>query len=128
MSDIKNIEGDTQINQMLNMRNQLAVQMAALDSELQRLLLKQKRDGFQPLTQQTLQDMMAEHMGQLKVKELTLFADIAPATYYKIMSKLESVKVGSLKALLNTIGLDLFIGKKASDVSVQISASNESKS
>lgn len=128
MSDIKNIEGDTQINQMLNMRNQLAVQMAALDSELQRLLLKQKRDGFQPLTQQTLQDMVAEHMGQLKVKELTLFADIAPATYYKIMSKLESVKVGSLKALLNTIGLDLFIGKKASDVGVQISASNESKS
>lgn len=127
MSDIKNIEGDTQINQMLNMRNQLAVQMAALDSELQRLLLKQKRDGFQPLTQQTLQDMVAEHMGQLKVKELTLFADIAPATYYKIMSKLESVKVGSLKALLNTIGLDLFIGKKASDVSVQISVSNESK-
>lgn len=128
MSDIKNIEGDTQINQMLNMRNQLAVQMAALDSELQRLLLKQKRDGFQPLTQQTLQDMVAEHMGPLKVKELTLFADIAPATYYKIMSKLESVKVGSLKALLNTIGLDLFIWKKASDVSVQISASNESKS
>lgn len=128
MSDIKNIEGDTQINQMLNMRNQLAVQMAALDSELQRLLLKQKRDGFQPLTQQTVQEMVAEHMGQLKVKELTLFADIAPATYYKIMSKLESVKIGTLKTLLNTIGLDLFIGKKAPDVSVQISSSNEAKS
>lgn len=67
-------------------------------------------------------------MGQLKVKELTLFADIAPATYYKIMSKLESVKIGTLKTLLNTIGLDLFIGKKAPDVSVQISASNEANS
>lgn len=128
MSDIKNLESDTQINQMLNMRNQLAVQMAALDRELQILLLKQKRDGFQPLTQQSVQDMVAEHMGQLKVKELTLFADIAPATYYKIMSKLESVKIGTLKALLNTIGLDLFIGKKAPDVSGQISTSNEPKS
>lgn len=128
MSDIKNLESDTHINQMLNMRNQLAVQMAALDRELQILLLKQKRDGFQPLTQQSVQDMVAEHMGQLKVKELTLFADIAPATYYKIMSKLESVKIGTLKALLNTIGLDLFIGKKAPDVSGQISASNEPKS
>jgi hypothetical protein len=128
MSDIKNLESDTQINQMLNMRNQLAVQMAALDRELQILLLKQKRDGFQPLTQQSVQDMVAEHMGQLKVKELTLFADIAPATYYKIMSKLESVKIGTLKALLNTIGLDLFIGKKAPDVSGQINASNEPKS
>ncbi|MBS0044053.1 hypothetical protein KFE26_17360 [Shewanella sp. M16] len=128
MSDMKNVESDTQINQMLNMRNQLAVQMAALDRELQILLLKQKRDGFQPLTQQTVQEMVAEHMGQLKVKELTLFADIAPATYYKIMSKLESVKIGTLKTLLNTIGLDLFIGKKAPDVSVQISSSNEAKS
>ena len=128
MSDIKNVGSDTQINQMLNMRNQLAVQMAALDSELQILLLKQKRDGFQPLTQQTLRDMVAEHMGQLKVKELTLFADIAPATYYKIMSKLESVKIVTLKALLNTIGLDLFIGKKTPDVSGQINASNEAKS
>ncbi|MBP6517811.1 MULTISPECIES: hypothetical protein [unclassified Shewanella] len=128
MSDMKNVESDTQINHMLNMRNQLAVQMAALDRELQILLLKQKRDGFQPLTQQTVQEMVAEHMGQLKVKELTLFADIAPATYYKIMSKLESVKIGTLKTLLNTIGLDLFIGKKAPDVSVQISSSNEAKS
>ncbi|AAN53149.1 hypothetical protein HRJ35_02915 [Shewanella oneidensis MR-1] len=128
MSDMKNVESDTQINQMLNMRNQLAGQMAALDRELQILLLKQKRDGFQPLTQQTVQEMVAEHMGQLKVKELTLFADIAPATYYKIMSKLESVKIGTLKTLLNTIGLDLFIGKKAPDVSVQISASNEANS
>ncbi|AVI65916.1 hypothetical protein CKQ84_08550 [Shewanella sp. WE21] len=128
MSDMKNVESNTQINQMLNMRNQLAVQMAALDRELQILLLKQKRDGFQPLTQQTVQEMVAEHMGQLKVKELTLFADIAPATYYKIMSKLESVKIGTLKTLLNTIGLDLFIGKKAPDVSVQISSSNEAKS
>lgn len=128
MSDMKNVENDTQINQMLNMRNQLAVQMAALDRELQILLLKQKRDGFQPLTQQTVQEMVAEHMGQLKVKELTLFANIAPATYYKIMSKLESVKIGTLKTLLNTIGLDLFIGKKAPDVSVQISASNGAKS
>ncbi|GIU05111.1 hypothetical protein [Shewanella morhuae] len=128
MSDMKNVESDTQINQMLNMRNQLAVQMAALDRELQILLLKQKRDGFQPLTQQTVQEMVAEHMGQLKVKELTLFANIAPATYYKIMSKLESVKIGTLKTLLNTIGLDLFIGKKAPDVSVQISASNGAKS
>lgn len=128
MSEMKNVESDTQINQMINMRNQLAVQMAALDRELQILLLKQKRDGFQPLTQQTVQEMVVEHMGQLKVKELTLFADIAPATYYKIMSKFESVKVDSLKALLNTIGLDLFIGKKAPDVSGQISALNEAKS
>ncbi|QSX37361.1 hypothetical protein [Shewanella sedimentimangrovi] len=113
MSDVKDGEGDAQLNQMLNMRRQLAEQMAAVDSELQTLLLSKKRDSFQPLTQFTIREMVAEHMGQLKVKELTLFADIAPATYYKIMNKCEAVKIGTLKALLNTIGLDLFIGKKA---------------
>jgi predicted transcriptional regulator len=127
MSDVKNPEGDTQITRMLDMRQQLAEQMAAVDRELQILLLKKKRDSFQPLTQLTIQEMVAEHMGQLKVKELTLFADIAPATYYKIINRVEAVKIGTLKALLNTLGLDLFIGQKEQQSGIASHYPNEVK-
>lgn len=127
MSDAKNVEGDAQINRMLDMRRQLAEQMAAVDRDLQILLLQKKRESFQPLTQLTTQEMVAEHMGRLKVKELTLFADIAPATYYKIMNKVETVKIGTLKALLNTIGLDLFIGQKADQGNMATSYPHEVK-
>lgn len=118
MSDVNKVEGDAQLTHMLDMRQQLAEQMAAVDRELQILLIKKKRESFQPLTQLTIQEMVAEHMGQLKVKELTLFADIAPATYYKIINRVEAVKIGTLKALLNTLGLDLFIGQKEQQASL----------
>jgi hypothetical protein len=117
---------DSRLNQILQARSQLTTQLQIVDDELQKLLLQKKRGAIKPLTQSNLKTMIGEHIGDLKVTELAMFSNLSLSTYYHILRECENVKISSIKALLHTIGLDLFIGQKIAQSPATTDAQNES--
>lgn len=81
--------------------------------ELEEAFKHKQGNDVKPFTQQNLNDMIANNIGDLKVTELAMFANIAQSSYYKIINQCETVKIGAITSLLHTIGLDLYIGRRA---------------
>lgn len=106
------------VGNLLNERRLLLEKLAQLDSAVQQRLEQSAIGQYQPLTSANLSTVMAENVGTLKVRELLLLAGISATAYYNAMSKVDSVQVGTLKALLDAVGLELFIGKKLPDISL----------
>jgi DNA-binding phage protein len=102
----------TLIAEMLQQRQQVTAQMARLDTQILNLTSMLMLEAHQPLTQKTVKEIISENMGELKVREHMLYADISSSTYYKVMNDAENVKVKTLLSVLNTVGLTLFIGKQ----------------
>ncbi|MDP4535134.1 hypothetical protein Q3O60_02900 [Alkalimonas collagenimarina] len=97
---------------MLMQRDQMMAQLRQIDEQITEQLTKGANNSYQPLSQTSIKQMMEQNIGSLKVAELCMVSELAPATYYNALSKLDTVKVGSIQRLLNAVGLDLFIGKK----------------
>jgi uncharacterized membrane protein YbjE (DUF340 family) len=102
------------IEQKLQQRLQLLKSVSSIELEIQNLLSLQKLEAHQPLTQDSLKEIVNEHLGDLKVTEHVLFAGVSSSTYYKAMNDVESVKVKTLLSVLNVVGLTLYIGKQPS--------------
>jgi CRISPR/Cas system-associated endonuclease Cas1 len=100
------------IAQKLQQKALLLQSVSKIDNEILQLLSMQQRESHQPLTQDSLKEMINLNLGDLKVTEHMLFAGVASATYYKVMNDVQSVKVKTLMSVLDTIGLTLFIGRK----------------
>ncbi|MDR6983160.1 hypothetical protein J2X32_001794 [Rheinheimera pacifica] len=93
-------------------RKAIAQRLEALDQEIYRTIAEQQRQGFHALSSATLKHIINENKGSLKVTDALMLSDISPATYYKTINEPFSVKVNSLQAVLDTVGLQLYVGPK----------------
>lgn len=110
------------MHKLLLDRSSLMSKLQALDAAIFAQLQTTANSTYQPLTQETVSRMINQNIGQLKVAELCAIADLAPATYYNVLSKVGSIKTATLQRVLNAVGLDLFVGKR-----LQVSPTEESE-
>ncbi|MCC5827277.1 hypothetical protein [Alkalimonas sp.] len=112
MGDTFKNTGNMDVSKLLSERQQAMAQLQQLDVQIVTMLAAEASNSFQPLAQNTVKEAIEKNLGTMKVTELCMIADVAPGTYYNALTKLGTVKVQSLQRLLNTIGLELFIGQR----------------
>lgn len=103
------------IDVLLAERLEMSQRLKAIDDQL----LSQIREGAKsvniPVSQAAVTKLIGQYAGDMSVKDICLIANLSPTTYYNMMSKLDTVKIRTLQSVLNTIGLELYVGEKNAD-------------
>ena len=114
MSESNKPVGAGNVHKLLSQRVALMDQLRKLDSDIVMQLKEGADHAYQPLNQESICRLIENSRGALKVNELCAISGVVPATYYNIMTKVDSVKISTVQSVLNAIGLDLFVGKRQS--------------
>lgn len=109
MSEVNKLR-ELDISVLASKREQLLRSLQAVENDMSRLLEEQGEQIYRPLTQDAISQMLESHKGQLSVREICLIAGISPTSYYNIVGKINTVNVGMLQTVLNTLGLNLYVG------------------
>lgn len=102
----------TQLSQLLAQQQQLSAQLAALNQQIAHAAVSVNMTSVQPLDQESLNRLLDQQVQQMPVSELWLFAGIAPSTYYRLRNELHSSRLGTVQAVLDALGYQLYVGAK----------------
>ncbi|MBY0420590.1 MAG: hypothetical protein K2W88_21265 [Pararheinheimera sp.] len=103
---------ESTLRELAAKRARLVNELSTLDVLMQEAISQAAQRSYQPLSENTLSDVIDANLGTLQVSELTAICGISPGTYYNIRTKPDTVSVGKLSALLKAIGLQLYVGKQ----------------
>lgn len=103
--------GDRSLLSLMQKRSDLSASMSQLDQEIQDKLKQAENRLYQPVTTETMGDILEANLGTLKVSELTDMAGVSLQTYYNVKSSVDTVSISKLTSLLSVLGLQLYVGK-----------------
>jgi hypothetical protein len=112
MDNKSTLSQESTLRELAAKRARLVNELSTLDVLMQEAISHAAQRSYQPLSANTLSDVIDANLGTLQVSELTAICGISPGTYYNIRTKPDTVSVGKLSSLLGAIGLQLYIGKR----------------
>ena len=108
------INSTHKIDALIEERQQMSQRLKAIDDQLLNQIRESAKLVNVPVTNATVARLIEQYSAGMSVTDICLIANLSPTTYYNILSKLDTVKIKTLQTVLNTIGLELYVGEKNS--------------
>ena len=106
------IDSTHKIDALIAERQQMSQRLQAIDDQLLNQIRESAKLVHVPVSNAAVARLIEQYSAGMSVTDICLIANLSPTTYYNILNKLDTVKIKTLQTVLNTIGLELYVGEK----------------